>query len=416
MPGSPRRPLVIALSLIAVAGIAAAVVSSWRPPPVVPIPVTPLQVRETWRTTASHGETDSLAVYRGDANDPAWLFATDKHGNRIQVFDASTGKYLRDVGTSGGGRGEFLRPNGICVARPAEDLALLLVVERDNHRLTAWRLPELNPAEAWPLEAESLSKPYGIVVAGNGDAYVTDNSRDAGARVRRIPLGQADKRSKSGAFVERGFGERSGPGLLRFVESIAADPIYRRLYICDESPWSRNVKVYSDEGKFLGQTFGEGYILDEPEGIALWPEGEGGWIILTNQAKELSTFHFFDRRTLRHVGCFVGNPRIANTDGIAVTQGTLGELAGGAIYAVDNDGPVAAYAWRDVAAALQLDSQFPRDESAAPASSREADRDPSSPRRDPLRDVLPARGDPEDLLMKKGQDHPPDLIDRPIGR
>lgn len=400
MSRTRRRLLLIAALLTATGGAWAIIVAARRPPPVVPIPVTPAVVRETWRTTAPHGETDSLAVYRDEQFGRRWLIATDKHGDRLQVFDARNARHLRDVGTSGDKPGEFRRPNGICVFEPlpwlahsTEHLAFLkksaqadsreasvstpviLVVERDAHRLGTWALPDFTPYAWEQCSIDKFSRPYGIAAGRSAKldrefAFVTDNDRSAGGQVLRFSMILSALCGNAiGIHEDLSFGDQDGNGQLRFVESIAYDPQYARLYICDESPWSRNVKVYSEQGVFSGMTFGEGYITDEPEGIALWPEGDGGWIILTNQGKELSTFHFFDRRTFKHVGCFIGEPRIANTDGIAVTQGTLGPLAGGALYAVDNDGPVAAYAWNDIARALKLDSVFLKE---SPAASQDA--------------------------------------------
>ncbi|MCK6484961.1 MAG: phytase [Phycisphaerae bacterium] len=342
------------------------------------IAVEPVVVAERFRTTAPHGESDSLAVWRDADSGTAWLFVTDKHGDRVQLFDAATGEYLRDLGTSGAEPGQFLRPNGVAVWSRADrpSLArtdLLLVVERNGARVQAFSLPDLQPMTAFG--AGELEKPYGIAVAHGEDGlpvvFVTDNSKSPTNRIRRYDARIDIERTgtpaantvASAPAVEapglqfactRAFGDAGGPGLLRFVESIAHDPEHGRLYVADESPRSRNVKVYSDDGAFLGHTFGDGYIHFEPEGIALWRDGREGWIIVTDQQPELSVFHVFDRRTLGHQGAFIGRPTVANTDGVALVQGALGSLAGGAFFAVDNDAVVAAFAWDDIAAAVEL--------------------------------------------------------------
>lgn len=337
------------------------------------IAVEPVVVAERFRTTAPHGESDSLAVWRDPDASAAWLFVTDKHGDRVQIFDAATGQHLRDLGASGTQPGQFHRPNGVAVWTRAEapSLAqrdLLFVVERNAARVQAFSLPDLQPIAVFG-EGE-LEKPYGIAVAHGEDGlpvvFVTDNSQSPTSRIRRYdarldgerassrPMAPAGDAPAMRFVCTRAFGDAGGPGLLRFVESIVHDPEHGRLYVADESPRSRNVKVYSDDGAFLGHTFADGYIHCEPEGIALWREGREGWIIVTDQQPELSVFHVFDRRTLGHQGAFIGRPTVANTDGVALVQGALGSLAGGAFFAVDNDSVVAAFAWDDIAAAVGL--------------------------------------------------------------
>jgi len=364
--------------LIAAAGVGAVIYYFAAPRAAPPIHVAPVTVAESFRTSAPHGESDSLAVFRDDVAGIAWLFVTDKHGDRLQIFDAAIGDYLRDLGTPG----TFNRPNGVSawtldrataaksLGLGAGDRGLLFVVERDGKRVQTFGLPSLAVHASFGIS--ELERPYGVAVESDDDGlpvvFITDNAQDEGQRVRRYEWRSEDE---FGFACVRAFGDSSGAGLLRIVESIAYDRDLGRLYVCDESHRSRNVKVYSDDGRFLGMTFADGYIHREPEGIAIWEAEKGGWIIVTDQGEQLTTFHVFDRQTLRHVGAWIGSPNLANTDGIALTQGTLGPLLDGGLYAVHNDSVVAAYAWPSIRDALRL---FPATSQIAPGGATHPER------------------------------------------
>ena len=86
--------------------------------------------------------------------------------------------------------------------------------------------------------------------------------------------------------------------------------------------------------------------------LAQCADGTGYWIA-TDQFKDRSVFHVFDRKTLAHKGAFAGN-RTANTDGVWLDQSADARFPQGAFYAVDDDQAVAAFDWRDIAKALSL--------------------------------------------------------------
>lgn len=323
-------------------------------------------VAETYVTAADETmNIDSVAVHAGEGR-AVWLFATAKTGHVIRIYDAATGAHVRDLGKQGSGVGEFLRPNGIL----AQD-GLLLVVERDNHRVQAFALPTLVPLGVFAGEA--LVKPYGAyleTVEGTQRyrLYVTDNYELADEQIppdaelgRRISVWElAVERDPAGtptamtATFARTFGETSGPGVLRVVESIHGDPAHDRLLIAEEDAASGIVvKVYSFGGRFRDEVIGAGLFTTQPEGIALFECGDGGYWITTDQDVATNVFHLFDRRTLAHVGAFEGGIT-RNTDGIGLTQLRFGPFRSGALYAVHDDQAVAAFDWRAVARALKL--------------------------------------------------------------
>jgi 3-phytase len=299
---------------------------------------------------------DSPAVWHGPGGQH-WLLATAKSTDVILVYDAASGAFLRRFGGTGTGPGAFRRPNSAGVVGD-----LLLVVERDNRRVQVFQLPELRHLGF--IGEETLRRPYGMTafrVAGDTCAlYVTDNYETAdgavppdsalGERVRQYRFGV-----RGGALWSEelgAFGDRGGPGALRKVESLWADPAQGRLLVADEL--GLEVKVYTLAGRFTGEILGRGVIRSEPEGIALYTCGaEEGYWIATDQDYQRNLFCVFDRKTLTLLGAFSGR-LTRNTDGVALTQAPFGPFAQGAFFAVHDDGNVAAFAWEDIARPLGL--------------------------------------------------------------
>jgi 3-phytase len=324
---------------------------------------------EAWMTPRDTADNiDSPAVWHGP-DGQHWLLSTAKYTDVLVVNDAATGAPIRRLGRSGSGRGQMERPNGVAVVG---DLAL--VVERDNHRVQVFRLPAFTSLGSFG--EKDLRLPYGLALHPDGPnrwvVFVTDNYEmpdetippDSllGERVRRYRLtviGDRISAEPLGAF-----GETSGAGALKVVESIAVDVPTKRLLIAEELETGSHIKVYTLEGKFTGQILGQGLFPNQAEGIVLYACGDtAGYWVATDQSLAVNTFHVFDRVTLAHVGSFRGNSTL-NTDGIALTQRGFGEFPSGAFYAVHNDGNVAAFSWSEIAGRLGLRADCP-----APAGS-----------------------------------------------
>ena len=292
-----------------------------------------------------------------------WLIATAKATDKLVVYDGQTGAKLREVGRLGTAPGQFDRPNGIAVV---DDL--VLIVERDNHRVQVLQLPDFTPLGVFA--ADDLRKPYGLWVNKQGsgyDVYVTD-SYDAGEDAQGNdvlpPLAELDKRVRRYALSVQGgnaqatltasIGDTTAAGALRVVESIWGDPANDRLLIAEEDEtYANEVKVYSLEGTFSGTTFGRDAFKAQAEGVMLRTCGKDGWWITTEQGKQRSVFHLFDRHSLKHVGAFQGNT-VANTDGIWSMQAPSARFPHGALYAVHDDQGVAAFDWASIARQLSL--------------------------------------------------------------
>ena len=322
-------------------------------------------VNESFVTIATPEENlDSPAVWTaGDGK--LRLFATSKATDRLMVYDGETGALLQRVGRPGAEIGEFSRPNGVFAIDN-----LLFVVERDNHRVQVLQLPALRPIGSFG--ADALVQPYGIwlqrIEPGTYDVIVSDaymsgtdskgddivpplselGQRFERFRVRTTPDGL--RASAVGAF-----GDTGEAGAIRIPESLWGDPAHDRLLISEEDvATGTSVREYDLSGRYRGRTLGLGLFRAQAEGIALWscPDGSGYWLT-TDQFKDRTLFHVFDRRSLEHLGAFAG-AEVANTDGVWLHQSGSPRFPKGVFYAVDDDQGVGAFDWRDIAAALTL--------------------------------------------------------------
>ena len=325
---------------------------------VVPEVATIKEFFTTLRDTSDN--VDSPALWHG-GDGQNWLLATAKAGDVVIVYDAATGKKIGQFGQSGDALGDLSRPNGIAVI---DDFAV--VVERDNHRVQVFSLPEFQPLATFGDAI--LRLPYGISIDhfdGKYHLYVTDNyetldeetppADSLGQRVHHFVFTVVN--NELSAEHIKAFGDTSGDGVLYKVESLLIDRIFDRLLIADEHEAHRNVKIYDVDGNFTGLTIPHNYFFYEPEGIVLWEcaADSSGYYVMVDQGKINNTFQVFDRKSLEYIGGF-GGEITRNTDGVAITQKAFGDFRYGAFYPVHDDGSLAAIAWEDIAKALHLRS------------------------------------------------------------
>lgn len=311
-------------------------------------------IEEVFHTDRDQGDNvDSPAFWKGDDGE-YWLLATAKVGNAIIIFDARDGRFIQRFDD----QGKLSRPNGIAVM---DDL--LLIVERNNHRISIFTLPEFELL-GYVGEAE-LKFPYGIAIDyldNEYHMYITDNyemedeesvpAAELGARAHYFTFKISDGEIQSKHI--KAFGDTQGSGALHKVESILIDRHYNRLFIADEQ--ERNIKIYNPEGEFTGDIIHSNYFNYEPEGIVLFdcPEDASGYYILTDQHVHDNCFRVFDRKSLNYIGSF-GGKITSNTDGVALTQESVGDkYPYGVFYPVHDDGSVTAIDWVDIADAFGL--------------------------------------------------------------
>lgn len=318
-------------------------------------------VAESFVTAATPEENiDSPASWRAP-DGTRWLVATAKATDRLVVYDGNTGRQVRMVGGSGTAPGQLQRPNGIAVI---DDVAL--VVERDNHRVQVFALPSFEPLLVFG--SDDLKQPYGLWARRLGDGYeviVSDNYMSPQDGDVPPPLAELDRRFKRYRLAPDGgawraelvgtFGETGEAGAIRIAESVFGDEANDRLLLAEEDvATGTRLREYGLDGRYRGRDIGADLFKAQAEGMALAQcDGGKGYWIATDQFKDRSLFHVFDRATLRHLGAFAGN-RTANTDGVWLDQGGDARFPEGVFYAVDDDQAVAAFDWRDIARALSL--------------------------------------------------------------
>ncbi|TWI01091.1 3-phytase [Luteimonas cucumeris] len=295
----------------------------------------------------------------------ALLLATGKKSGHLVAYDGDTGAALGARGSRGTGPGQFDRPNGIFVH---DDL--VFVVERDNHRVQVLRLPGMQSLGSFG-DAD-LQKPYGLWLHPTGanrfdvlvsDAYMAgEDARgdeippplaELGARFKRYAVSIDGDRVA--ATLAGTVGDTTAAGAIRVPESLWGDAAHDRLLIAEEDlATGTAVREYGMDGRFRGRTLGLGMFKAQAEGIALWQctDGSGYWIT-TDQFKDRSLFHVWDRATLAHLGAFAGET-VGNTDGVWLHQGATKRFPQGVFYAVHDDMGVGAFDWRDIAATLGL--------------------------------------------------------------
>jgi 3-phytase len=316
-------------------------------------------IKEAFTTLRDESDNvDSPALWHGD-DGQNWLLATAKASDVVIVYDAATGEKISQFGQKGNGLGELSRPNGIAVID-----SFAVIVERDNHRIQVFSLPECKPIGTFG-EA-FLRLPYGLTIDhfdGKYHLYVTDNyetpeeetppADSLGQRVHHFVF-TVENNQLSAEHI-KAFGDTSGEGVLYKVESLLLDRSFNRLFIADEHEEHRNVKIYDAEGIFTGRIIPHNYFFYEPEGIVLWEceADSSGYYLMVDQGKINNTFQLFDRKTLEYIGGF-GGEITRNTDGIAITQKAFGDFKHGAFYPVHNDGSLTAISWEDIAKVFNL--------------------------------------------------------------
>lgn len=326
-------------------------------------------IPETYVSPETSGEElDSVATWPAE-DGRTWLIASAKTSHRLLVLDADTGALLRTVGGPGKVAGQFRRPNGVAVHGD-----LLFVVERDNHRVQAFTLPDFAPAGVFG--ADQLRSPYGLwvddIAPGELDVYVTDSFmygeqfdvvppfEELDQRVRRFRVTVPDTGPVQARYAGS-FGDTRPETALRMVESIAGDPVTRRLLVADEDRRHLStLREYTFDGQYTGRQLPEASFGAEAEGIALWQcqDGAGYWIAV-DQLAPRAIFHLFDRNTLKPVGSFRGDVT-AYTDGIALHAATTAAFPAGALFAVHDDKAVAAFDLQEVARVFNLSADCTR--------------------------------------------------------
>lgn len=316
---------------------------------------------ETYLTEWDEADNvDSPAIWHKNEKD-GLIISTMKEADGLLVHDLNTGKEINRIGKEGNGKGEFDRPNGICVI---DDYCF--VVERNNKRVQVLSLPDFKSLGFFG--SDFLINPYGISVRKMGnayDVYITDNYETEDEGIPADTL--LDKRvlnyyveiddivnSKFLSYI----GDTDEKGALRIVESIYVDSENNNLLIAEEDERNTHIKIYNLEtGKFSGKNMGEGIFINQAEGIALIDCGKGkGFWVSTDQGKGGNAFHFFDRTSFEYIGTF-RSEKTQNTDGIWLSQMKSEKFPNGVFVAVNNDGGVGVFDLKDIKDLLSIECE-----------------------------------------------------------
>ena len=294
---------------------------------------------------------DSPAIWV--APDPlnSILYTTAKKSGNLEKDAPSTGSYLGTLGTPGSGPGELDRPNGVAVAYDFvlgnEKIDLLIVVERDNHRFSVFKLPG---EQFLGYFAENvLDRPYGVAVNWYENelyVYITDpGSSKHPVYVYRL----FDDNGTLNAVLHTSFNSYPAG-----EESIVVDHNLGRVLVADEQG---EVYVYSLFGQNLLTRFGSGYFTGDVEGLVIYDcGGDSGYVIISDQIGSATEFEIFSRKKYHHIGTFTGkSPHIPKeTDGLALTQYALPNLPNGALWAQSDDQNVHCFDWKSIADSFNL--------------------------------------------------------------
>ena len=321
-------------------------------------------VKEAFLTPSTPEDNiDSPASYMHDGK--RMLLATAKATDLLVVYDGDSGQRLRAVGGTGTAPGKLQRPNGVATV----DDRFVFVVERDNHRVQMFSLPDFTPLLSFG--EQGLKQPYGLWVQARGEGYevmVSDAymaGEDANGDDIVPPLEQLGQRFRRYAVEQSGgawsaretgtFGDTGAAGAIRVPESLYGDVDNNRLLVAEEDvPTGTLLREYDLQGRYQGRDVGKGTYVAQAEGIALMRcAGGGGWWVASDQFSDRTVFHLFDRRSLEHVGSFAGE-KTGLTDGVWLDPRGDARFPQGVFYASHLDLGVAAFDWRDIAAALGL--------------------------------------------------------------
>jgi DNA-binding beta-propeller fold protein YncE len=213
---------------------------------------------------AARGEDGRLGVVGGVATDRSGhLYVLDSQYERVQVFDASDGRFLARFGdastldllggnpaTIGGGRSA----SGLAVAQSADGPPVVYIADQGNERVARF---VLDPATLQPAAAPSfspaavdLSAPQGVALDPSGTrVYVADDDH------HRVVVLRADTLEQIGAVGTFG----TGPGQMENPYDVAVDSHDpNRLFVADNQ--NHRVDVF-DAGSlaFLQTLGGYGY-------------------------------------------------------------------------------------------------------------------------------------------------------------
>jgi hypothetical protein len=271
---------------------------------------------------------DTIAFWEADNPDNTLMFVTAKDNQLVEVwkypFEGNEQEPLRhsSFGTS--------TVNGVAVDQ--ENDLLYVVTGDEASTVSVFELPSLKFKYSFIEGKIALGGEPNICLMRrkNGQELVFITSET------KVFLFDA-KSLKQVGVIEPGFE----------IETVIADEYHDIVYV-PEAHNKTGVWAYTPEGKSYTKNgksnFGDnGIVQRDAEGIWIYyGSGQGsaddgsGFIILSDQRKDITDFEFFDRESWEHLGV-VRLTGVDTTDGIAVTQKSMRGYPMGVFAAINDD-------------------------------------------------------------------------------
>lgn len=313
-------------------------------------------------TERAKHDTDDPAIWINAANPAGSLvLGTDKDTDgALLAFDLS-GRIVRSVPG-------LRRPNNVDIAPGfrlgGRTVDLAIVTERESHRLRAFTLPDLAPADRGDLivfDRDAARAPMGVAVyrrPRDGAVFVIVGGKSGPAEgyLAQYRLEDGADGNVRLAFV-RNFGRYSGRAE---IEAIAVDAEAGHVYYADETFGVRKYPAdpdAPDANRELAH-FATTDFASDHEGISIYTQSGGaGWILVSEQ--QAHRFQIFARQG--PAASPSAHPRVGlvevaaiESDGSEVTSTPLPGFPGGLFVAMSTDRTFHFYAWDDLAAAAGL--------------------------------------------------------------
>ena len=197
-----------------------------------------------------------------------YLYVMDTGHNKVQQFDAKTGKVVRKVGSKGEGDGQLMECEGIAVHPSTSHI---YVADHNNHRVTVFdsKGAFVRSFGSEGSEAGQFNHPTGMAFStGTGLLYICDTHN------HRLCIYDSDGKYVRAVGGKRGDadGELSEPSHVAVCQS-PLDSTQDRVYVTDYG--NDRIQVYDQDGKFLlkfGKTGKDKGEFIAPIGLAIHAE------------------------------------------------------------------------------------------------------------------------------------------------
>jgi len=191
----------------------------------------------------SRASMNKLKWWYNEVSKEYWLFVLSEESNKIFILNALSGKYIKSLGSHGDRVGQFDTPKDISIYDN-----FLFVLEKDNHRVQIFSLPDLNfvgligemeltqPSCIETIKLQKDKKNYCCV-------YVGDNLDNKPSR-NKIYFKFIFEINNTEIFDQEVLKyEPKDKFQLGYIESIKYDGITDNLFIVDKM--HKNIKIFN---------------------------------------------------------------------------------------------------------------------------------------------------------------------------